>query len=87
MGIYTGAAPRAARPLGQPLPHEWPREQQIAYHCLCEARLEVESWFSGLPHTYRLFDKRIHIPPYCYRSGVLASICAPAMTAARRRGR
>lgn len=71
MGIYAGAAPRGSRPLGQPPPHEWPLEQQIAYHCLCEARLEVEGWVSGKPHAYRLFNRRYHIPPYCYRTAVL----------------
>jgi hypothetical protein len=80
MGIYTGEAPRGTRPLGQPPASEWPREQQIAYHCRCEARLEVESWFTGDPHQYRPFDRRYHIPPYCYRTAVLEKMKARRRT-------
>jgi hypothetical protein len=66
MGV---AAP--SRPVTPPLPiHQQSRSRQIDYHCLCEARLEVETWFTGERYDWRPFDVRHHIAPYCYRSGV-----------------
>lgn len=51
-----------SRPVPRPIPlWQQPRDRQVDHHCLCEAHLEVESWFTGESYEWCSFDRTKHI--------------------------